>query len=106
MFWRFLNEPVDVICVSPAPVRVCVSVSSVDEGVFERSADVLRRQTGHRRHHVTGKLADAQGASVLTAPPVMLGPERTPSLHLKSTWSCWHARDSSRQSGNHLTLTI
>lgn len=81
------NSPVDVICVSPAAVRVCVSVSSVDEGVFERPADVLRRQTGHGGHHVTGKLSDAQRPSVLTPPPVMLRPERTHSRHLRSTCS-------------------
>lgn len=62
-------------------------MSSVDEGVFERSADVLRRQTGYGRHHMTGKLAHAQRASVLTPPPVMFRPERTHSLHLKGTCS-------------------
>lgn len=39
--------PVDAVCVSPAAVRVRVPVASVDEGVFEWSADVLCRQTRH-----------------------------------------------------------
>ncbi len=63
--------------MSPAPVRVRVSVSSVDEGVFERSADVVGGQAGDRRHHVTRKLADTQRPPVLTSPPVVLGPENT-----------------------------
>lgn len=58
-------------------MRVRVSVSSVDEGVFERAADVLGGQTGHRRHHVTRKLADTQRPPVLTSPPVVLRPEDT-----------------------------
>lgn len=70
-------EPVYAVCVSPAPVRVRVSVPSVDERVFERSADVVGRQTGDRRHHVTRKLPDPQRAPVLTSPPVVLCPENT-----------------------------
>lgn len=78
-------QPVDVIRVSPAAVRVRVPVSSVDEGVFERSADVLRGQSGHGRHHVTRKLPDAQRPLVLTSPPVMFRPERTRSVHMNNT---------------------
>lgn len=94
----FLHSPVDVICVSPAPVRVRVPVSSVDEGVFERAADVLRGQTGHRRHHVARELADPQRPSVLASPPVMFCPEPITHNHLRTRVpeSCRDTRDSTR----------
>ncbi|TNN45033.1 hypothetical protein EYF80_044780 [Liparis tanakae] len=61
--------PVDAVRVAPAAVGVRVSVPGVDEGVFERSADVVGGQAGHRRHHVARKLPDAQRAAVLPSPP-------------------------------------
>lgn len=63
--------------MSPAPVRVRVSVSRVDERVFERPADVVGGQAGHGRHHVARKLTDTQRPPVLTSPPVVLCPENT-----------------------------
>ncbi len=71
------HEPVYTVRMSPAPVRVRVSMSSVDERVFERAAYVLGGQTGDRRHHVTRKLTDTQRLPVLTTPPIMLCPENT-----------------------------
>lgn len=41
------EPPVDAVCMSPAAVRVRVPMARVDEGVFERSADVLSRQSCH-----------------------------------------------------------
>lgn len=61
--------------MAPAAVRVRVPVARVDERVLERSADVLGRQTGHRRHHVSRELAHAQRAPVLASPPVVLRPD-------------------------------
>lgn len=66
---------VDAVGEAPAAVRVGVSVSRVDEAVLERPADVVSRQTCHRRHHVPGELSHLQGALVLTPPPVVLRPE-------------------------------
>ena len=70
-------EPVYAVCVSPAPVGVRVPVPRVDEGVFERSADVVGRQPGDRRHHVARELTETQRPPILTSPPVMLRPEIT-----------------------------
>ena len=70
-------QPVYAVCVSPAPVGVCVPVSSVNERVLERPADVVGGQTSDRRHHVTRELSDTQRSSVLTPPPVMLRSENT-----------------------------
>ena len=64
--------PVYAVSVPPAPVWVSVSVSSVNEGVCEGSADVLGRQAADRRDHVARKLSHAQRPSVLTSPPIEL----------------------------------
>lgn len=66
---------VDPVGEAPAAPRVAVSMPRVDEAVLEWSADVVSRQTCHRRHHVPGELAHLQGALVLTPPPVVLCPE-------------------------------
>lgn len=70
---------VDPVREAPAAVRVGVSVSRVDEAVLERPADVVSRQTRHRRHHVSGELSNLQRALVLTSPPVVLRPKETES---------------------------
>lgn len=70
---------VDPVGEAPAAVGVGVSVSRVDEAVLERPADVVSRQTGDRRHHVSGELSQLQRALVLTSPPVVLGPKDTES---------------------------
>lgn len=81
-------------------------MSSVDEGVFERSADVLRRQAGHGRHHVTGKLPDAQRPSVLTPPPVMLRPERTHSLKEHVFLNAARQTGKTRPKTRSLSMTV